>query len=572
MARTRSVDFLPEIFQTSTNRQFLSATLDQLIQEPKINRIQGFVGRRIGPGVNANDTYVSETTPSRANYQLEPGVIQVDQENSRKIIDAITYPGIQDALSLQGAQVAQADRLYTSEYYSWDPFIDFDKFINYSQYYWLPGGPDSVDVFSGGIPTSDNFVVTRENGVYTFSGVSGDNPQLTLVRGGSYTFQVSQNSKETVDFRVNTQGTSAWVIDYVNNPTLTLVRGNTYVFNLVSNTPIAFYIKTEQTLGVNNLYNNGVAGNGSSEGSITFVVPQDAPDVLYYNSSNFSNMQGQFEIIDAVPGTGPGFWIQSDPGVNGRIPATPNISSRDVLGVENNGEDLGTVTFDVPLSTAQDFFYELDPISFNGGKVDLVTTLKFNQLNNIFVDQFLAANPDGIDGITNLNGRTLVFTSNNSDVETGGWENESQFDPLPNVGNVVSGTGSFDSTTYSQTTTISDVNTQRSVWQIQYVTAEGGSQFMQLTSVAPIPQIQKFSVQFGQQYASTSWYKSNVNAINIIPLLTAARNVLWYQDGTDPEIFGQLNIIDEIDVDTLNINNILGKKNYTSPNRVRFHS
>jgi hypothetical protein len=40
MARTRSVDFLPEIFQTSTNKQVLSATLDQLIQEPQLKRIQ----------------------------------------------------------------------------------------------------------------------------------------------------------------------------------------------------------------------------------------------------------------------------------------------------------------------------------------------------------------------------------------------------------------------------------------------------------------------------------------------------------------------------------------------------
>ena len=42
MARTRSVDFLPEIFQTSTNRQVLAATLDQLIQEPQLKQIQGF--------------------------------------------------------------------------------------------------------------------------------------------------------------------------------------------------------------------------------------------------------------------------------------------------------------------------------------------------------------------------------------------------------------------------------------------------------------------------------------------------------------------------------------------------
>jgi hypothetical protein len=32
--RVRTVDFLPEIFQTPTNRQVLSATLDQLFKNP----------------------------------------------------------------------------------------------------------------------------------------------------------------------------------------------------------------------------------------------------------------------------------------------------------------------------------------------------------------------------------------------------------------------------------------------------------------------------------------------------------------------------------------------------------
>jgi hypothetical protein len=32
MARVRSVEFLPEIFQTPVNAQFLAATLDQLIK------------------------------------------------------------------------------------------------------------------------------------------------------------------------------------------------------------------------------------------------------------------------------------------------------------------------------------------------------------------------------------------------------------------------------------------------------------------------------------------------------------------------------------------------------------
>lgn len=132
MARIRTVDFLPEIFQTSTNRQFLSATLDQLVQEPNFTKIQGFVGRRVGPGVNPADEYIKEPTATRTNYQLEPGVV-LKKYDTTEIKDTITYPGITDAIALAGGLTNNADRLYTSDYYTWDPFVDLDKFSNFSQ-------------------------------------------------------------------------------------------------------------------------------------------------------------------------------------------------------------------------------------------------------------------------------------------------------------------------------------------------------------------------------------------------------------------------------------------------------
>jgi hypothetical protein len=92
MARIRSVDFLPEIFQTPVNKQFLAATLDQLVQEPKFEKTQGFVGRRIGPGVNPRDRYVIEPTKNRNDYQLEPGVV------SRNLHFLCGYCGIQPVL------------------------------------------------------------------------------------------------------------------------------------------------------------------------------------------------------------------------------------------------------------------------------------------------------------------------------------------------------------------------------------------------------------------------------------------------------------------------------------------
>jgi len=550
MARIRSVDFLPEIFQTTTNKQFLAATLDQLIQEPNYTKIQGFVGRRVGPGVNPNDEYIKESTDVRTNYQLEPGVI-LKEENSSDIKDAITYPGITDALNLAGALTNDTGRLYTSEYYTWDPFIDFDKFVNYGQYYWLPGGPDPVNVFAGEVPLIQTFDVTRENGVYNFTGEAGDNPTITMLRGGNYTFNVAQNNKETVNYRVTNNSTSAFVIDYEPNPTLELVRGNTYVFTLSLKGDFPFYIKTAQTLGTTNQYTEflpdgspAIVNNGAVLGTVTFTVPQDAPDTLYYTTSIQQNMHGTINIVNAQAGTGPGFWIQVDPGINGKLIASPNISSRTVLGVENNGEDLGTVTFNVPDVNAQQFYYDLNPIS----GVDFITNLRFNEINNQPLALFLATH-NGIDEVQNLDGKTLVFQE-----QSGGWETS------------VLG-GGFDDM-FDSTTEIPE-SERYNVWQIQYVTLDNVV-YITLNNVITVNQFDKFTIQYGTQYSTTQWYKSAAGIFSEIPLLTAVKDTLYYQDGTDPEIFGRIRILDQTSASQLDVDDIIGKKTYTSPNGVIF--
>ena len=82
-------------------------------------------------------------------------------------------------------------------------------------------------------------------------------------------------------FTVVNNGTIAYRIDGVNNPTLNLVRGQTYTFN-VSATGHPFWIKTTQVIGTGQAYNTGVTGNGTQVGTVTWVVPSNAPDQLYY--------------------------------------------------------------------------------------------------------------------------------------------------------------------------------------------------------------------------------------------------------------------------------------------------
>lgn len=459
MSDKRSVNLLPEIFRTTTNRKFLSATLDQLTQEPQTRRTQGYVGRKIGPGVNPQDNYVIEPTAERANYQLEPAVTFL-KDGTNTAIDAITYPGMIDTVNLKGGDTQRQDRLWNSQYYAWDPFCDLDKFTNFSQYYWLPEGPLAVDISSTAIPISDSFTVVRSTDNYSFSGIAGQNPTLILVRGGNYNFVLDQ--------------------------------------------------------------------------------------------------------------PGHNFWIQAAPGISGSLPSAPNISSRDVLGVRNNGADGGVVTFDVPLKTAQNFYYSLQDL----GNVDLVTDLKFNQINNIYVDQFFQQFPDGIDGIGNLDRRTVIFTNRILDAAEGGWQITTQFDPLIRTSpsgapDSLDGTaGSFDSIPFDQTTDISLQSQRYSVWRINYVPDSDGNFYMTLTSVNTVPNLSKLQVKFGTQESGTSWYKNSAGFFEKIPLLTAVQDDLWYQDSTNPEIFGRIRLVDSSTDVPIDLNEIIGASSYTSPNGV----
>jgi len=301
------------------------------------------------------------------------------------------------------------------------------------------------------------------------------------------------------------------------------------------------------------------------------------------NAYNFSNIAGNNPVITLMRGgnyefivnqPGFNFWIQAAPGVEGRIPATPNISSRDVLGVVNNGEDQGTVTFNVPLNTAQDFYYTLVnvpmPPGYQNGTVDLITGLKFNQFNNVYVSEFLAQYPDGVDGIINLSNKTIVFTNTINDPQDGGWQVTTQFDPLLEDPDNNGLSGSFDTTTFDQTTDIDSQAQRYSVWQIQYINDESGNPFMRLNSIAQVPNLNKFNIKFGTQYSSTAWYKDASGYFEQIPLLTAVLDTLWYQDSVDPSIFGQIKLVDPGQELTVDVNEIIGAKNYTSPNGVVF--
>jgi hypothetical protein len=105
------------------------------------------------------------------------------------------------------------------------------------------------------------------------------------------------STTEPNTFNVTNDGSSNYLINGQSDPTLTLTEGQTYTFN-VNATGHPFWIKTVSSTGTGNAYNSGVTNNGTASGTITFVVPYDAPSTLYYNCEFHSSMAGIINITD----------------------------------------------------------------------------------------------------------------------------------------------------------------------------------------------------------------------------------------------------------------------------------
>jgi hypothetical protein len=443
MASSKTLNFLPEIFRTDANKKFLSATVDQLISEPNFKRINGYIGRRVAPTFKPSDNYILEDDKARQNYQLEPCVVSQNSFTD-KIEFFSSYRDLLQKISYYGGNVSDHNRLFENEYYTFDGCFDLDKFINFNNYYWVPEGPEAVDIFAGEVDSEGEYTVTRNiasNGL-TFSG-----------RGQEV------------------------------NPTLTLARGGTYVFRL------------------------------------------DQP--------------------------GRKFWIQTEPGVNGVKSAQANISTREVVGVINNGNDQGTVTFRVPLSTAQERFTSMTLAAVS----DFAVETKYVDIHNHGLREFIKTNPKGFDGYRDpidIDGKYLIFINqDDSDVS---WTNDEIFDYHP-----------YDIVV---TETVPPA-IRRNLWRIQLVPSDN-DYIINLVPATGILPNQKVFIRKGIDNATQEFFIDYDGFYKRVPIITANLDRLYYQDESDPSFVGEIRLVDAgnvfINVET----DIVGKINYTSPNGVIF--
>ena len=106
----------------------------------------------------------------------------------------------------------------------------------------------------------------------------------------------THNAKITSGSSSVRDNASVLYIDDLETPEMILARGHTYNFEVTLSSDSKFFI-SKSLIGDNSFtheYVQGVTNSRVSNGTLVFVVPADAPDVLYYSTSNEQMPGGKF--------------------------------------------------------------------------------------------------------------------------------------------------------------------------------------------------------------------------------------------------------------------------------------
>ena len=248
--------------------------------------------------VAQGDIGQNELTGQITNYELTEvdnsgisGIAKFEERNNGSTLVTIELDGTSDGDS-HPAHIHENDLITTGPITVGLNPVDGATGISKTQVASLVGG-ESV--------TYNDFLTLD---AYINIHLSVDQISTILAQGniGSNVDDGGGSQSESKSWDVTNNGAASYVFNGEGltdeaNPDLTLKRGSTYTFNV--NTPgHPFLIKTVQGVGTNNVYTDGVDNSGAVSGPLTFTVPASAPDTLFYNCEFHGSMTGTLTIID----------------------------------------------------------------------------------------------------------------------------------------------------------------------------------------------------------------------------------------------------------------------------------
>ncbi len=174
--KIKSSTFLPGVFQSSLNEKWLNASLDLMISKGDLDDINAYVGAATGQELNdVNDLYLNTNQLTH----MQPTIVAKDA--SGEMTESISWDQIKDRIELEFNDY-DYNAAYNTRSYMFNPPINVDKFINFSQYYWCPEILDAPAII-----TLTNTTYTNYNPIDVFNNVINGQLPYEIVDGPTVT-------------------------------------------------------------------------------------------------------------------------------------------------------------------------------------------------------------------------------------------------------------------------------------------------------------------------------------------------------------------------------------------------
>ena len=249
-------NFLPKTFQTPTNKKWLDSTLDQMISKSDLAYYNGYIGSTHGKVRSYNDSYIQTpaSNEARDRVQLQPGIVTRDAKDD--IGFAITFDDIANGVNSY-FDTYNYNAAYASQPYVYNPPINIDKFLNFSNYYWVQNMPVYTSVKQSGstdiiaeVTGESRYQVVDDNNTYDlyngmvikFDGIWGPasgNTYIVQGVGTSIRLRLLQDSNGKIN----------WTNRFRNHAVTDGYWDNTQVHNIEPNTSSKYW---NQTYGPSN--------------------------------------------------------------------------------------------------------------------------------------------------------------------------------------------------------------------------------------------------------------------------------------------------------------------------------
>ena len=219
------IELLPGYLQTDSLKKIFNTTVNHLFQPASVEFLDGYVGD-IPPWYNSTkDFYIPEPNSDRENYQLTPTIVS-NPLNNPELTNAIFYTDLLNQIAFQGGLTNNPDRLFSQEYYSWSPPIDLDMFVNYTNYYWLPNGPDGIQLLN----TTDLAKTAVGQSNYSYVGTvlyTNDNSTQTFTQDNPLVFTTGMKIIPAYDINSTLNGEQLIVENVGRNISLVSITDTT---------------------------------------------------------------------------------------------------------------------------------------------------------------------------------------------------------------------------------------------------------------------------------------------------------------------------------------------------------